>query len=177
MGYVYCLHDFTNNICRIGKTKAHKAGRIRSQTGYYPFELTPVSVYFIDESAAEKHFHKTFKSKNVRADWFKITPDDFDEEVRKYKLIVGEVVASRPIGVQSNGTIKYWRVLSESVEHKCDFVHINIGDGLLKLKCKDKFVSLQLEGAHGYRIAKDGNWVKAFASRKNSFKFVKVRFK
>lgn len=177
MGYVYCLHDFTNDMCRIGKTKSHKTGRIRSQTGYYPFELVTVSEFFLNEDKAEKHFHSIFKDKNIRADWFRITPKDFEEEVKKYKTANGEIyVQSKAVGVNSKGTVKYWRVLSDKGEYKCDFVHINFDKWVLKLKCNDKFVELQFTKLESYREAKNGTWVKAFASRNRSFKMVKVRF-
>jgi hypothetical protein len=164
-------------MCRIGKTSRSNNSRIKSQVGYYPFDLRVERVFFNNEDAAEKHFHGKFKPKKIRADWYRITPDDFETEVRAYKTDICESIPAKPAGVNINGQVKYWRVLSDKVEYKCEFIHINFDRYVLKLKRDNKIVDIKLQHKYSYNDAKRGEWVKGFATRKDRAKFIEVTFK
>jgi len=76
-GIMYCLHDVANNICRIGVTATANHSRYKQQIAYYPYELKPFYIKVSNIFHAERYYHKTFADKNVKGDWFSITPKDF----------------------------------------------------------------------------------------------------
>ena len=85
-GYVYCLYDKVNNICRIGKTKSNTINcRVGSQKGYYPFPLESVKRVVKDYSGAELFLHQKFHPLKLNGDWFKITMKDFEKGLAEYK--------------------------------------------------------------------------------------------
>lgn len=76
-GYVYCLYDVKENICRIGKTSNSSFGRQNNQAGYYHRKLLVTTVLVNDYSETEKSLHKIFADKKLKGDWFKISGFEF----------------------------------------------------------------------------------------------------
>lgn len=84
-GYVYCLHDEHNGICRIGKTDLKATGRIKSQVSYCPFPLHVFQVQVKNITETETALHRFFKSKKHKGDWYKIAPNEFLDQVKIIK--------------------------------------------------------------------------------------------
>jgi len=84
-GFVYCLHDAKNSICRIGKTDKKANRRIEGQIGYYPFELIPTKIAVKNITECERYLHAKFKSLKLKSDWYYIEPTQFELAVKEYK--------------------------------------------------------------------------------------------
>lgn len=80
-GYVYCLHDAENNICRIGKTINEDMSRQKQQVGYYAFHLDITTIKVPNYTFCERFVHKALNNYRKKADWFNVTPDMFKEQV------------------------------------------------------------------------------------------------
>jgi len=80
-GFVYCLQDTKELICRIGITKNDDFNRPKGQIGYYPRKLLMTIVECDDYSKTEKVLHGLFGDKRLNGDWFKITSFDFVEAI------------------------------------------------------------------------------------------------
>lgn len=83
-GYVYCLWDETNSICRIGKTAYDAKGRIEGQLGYYPYPLKVYKHYVRFAFDVETYLHALFFNFKVKTSWYRIVPDDFNNQVKIY---------------------------------------------------------------------------------------------
>lgn len=178
-GHIYCLFDEHNGICRIGKTKWTAMGRIQGQTAYYPFELKVTKAYFSDHTSAEAHFHKTFNQFKHRADWYKITPSQFNTEVKKLKEHIKQInpPVFRPSGEDVSGVIKIWHIMHDKKEFKCEFVHVDFINKILRLKCNFKVVKIKFSNNIKFNEAKSGHWVQGLAMSKKEDKLIHIRFK
>lgn len=178
-GYIYCLHDETNGICRIGKTKVYVKGRIEGQAAYYPFELKITKFFFPDHTAAETHLHQTFNQFKHRADWYKITPTDFNKEVKKLKERLKAIAPPvfSAIGEKVEGKTKYWRLQYENKEYRCEFVHVDFSLKIVRLRCEGKVVKVKFTNAFKYHDATGGYWIQGLALSKKGDKLVRIRFK
>lgn len=87
-GFIYCLHDIDNDICRIGQTADYQLERVKSQIKYYPFEIKYATIRVDYRDLAEKYFHNLFLDKKIGrgSDWFNITLDDFKKESEIYRI-------------------------------------------------------------------------------------------
>lgn len=180
-GWVYCLHDKINNICRIGKTKtsADNFGRIKSQTGYYPFPLEVIKFSFPNKNEAETHFHRTFKPKKVGGDWYSITPADFKREVQQYKFESDNTIKkAKAISKLTYVEPRHWYIIYGAREYKCEFITLyQIPVVLLRLKCRGKTVRIEIKQMFLYNLAKRGNEVICTALSSKGNKVVKIVFK
>jgi hypothetical protein len=84
-GYVYCLWDKLNGICRIGKTAYDAKGRIEGQLSHYPYPLTVTKQYAEDALRVEMYLHDLFLNFRVKNSWYRITPTDFNNQIKIYK--------------------------------------------------------------------------------------------
>lgn len=85
-GWIYCLHDLENNICRIGQTRDRGLLRIMIQIKYYPFKIAYHTFPAESVNHAEMWFHNRFKTKkrDCGSDWFNITASEFIAEQSAY---------------------------------------------------------------------------------------------
>lgn len=86
-GFVYCLHDIHNNICRIGKTDKKANNRIQSQLSYYPFELIITKIAVKNITECETYLHRHFRPKKLKSDWYNINTEEFKVVIMKYKRL------------------------------------------------------------------------------------------
>jgi len=71
-GYVYCLMDTRNSICKIGMT-GHKLNRIKSlKSGCSsPQDMVHEIIEVDDRVEAENYLHRLFCKKRLHGEWFK----------------------------------------------------------------------------------------------------------
>lgn len=80
-GFVYCLHDEVNGICRIGKTASKDGSRQKQQLSYLPFEVKITTVAVDNHTYIERFIHRAFAEYRTRGDWFSISVEMFHEQV------------------------------------------------------------------------------------------------
>ncbi len=124
-GYVYCLHDETNNLCRIGKTHAGKSHRIEGQVGYYPFPLKTYKVYVFQAMDVESYLHKLFKEYKVSGSWYKITPDMFHIQMDSYKQLNQSDLLGNGIADEVKRGIRKWVIYVNDQEHDVKLIQAN----------------------------------------------------
>lgn len=135
--------------------------------------------YFENHSKAETHFHRLFKPKQLRVSWYRIHPSEFNKEARLYKSWIKEfeVEAREKKKQEKIENAKKWHVIYGASSYKCEFIHFNHVNSLLRLKCLGKKIRVQLNTKKCYSEAKNGNEriCKALSSKGN--KIIKVVFK
>jgi hypothetical protein len=81
-GYVYCLYDTVQGICRIGITGREDDSRIKTQIGYLPNPVEYKKYYTYYKLDVEKFLHQKFKPFKFNGDWFKVKPEEVEKEIK-----------------------------------------------------------------------------------------------
>ncbi len=84
-GYVYCLWDGINKICRIGMTALDAKGRIEGQVSHYPLPLEINKIFCHHVLDVEGYLHHLFKEFKVKNSWYRITPKMFFYQMKLLK--------------------------------------------------------------------------------------------
>lgn len=85
-GYVYCIMDFNNSICKIGMS-ANEKKRVASIRSAYPHKTEFKIIKVQDRCEAERYMHKRFHNRRVHGEWFKgVSFDEYEEALNEYIL-------------------------------------------------------------------------------------------
>ena len=157
-GYVYCLHDTKNDICRIGKTHIYDLKRITHQIGYYPYELIDTKVYSGFIWDCEMYLHNMFKKYKLRGSWYKISPEDFWKHANEY----AEVAKNNQLGRLewvNNQEIKYklksWIIYINGIEHFVELVECDTYNVRCVFKMANKHFNVSFV-SKGFYTARNG---------------------
>lgn len=174
-GYIYCLYDSTNNICRIGQTTTKNQERQKSQMGYYPFELELHYFPVDNTNHAERYYHQYFKDKNKKSDWFSITPRDFYDLKSTYRQYYKDeyvkMVGSEPKMDVKPQAFKYiekknpnykcakrWFISANEKMVECEFFLYSPTTHKMYVIANGKKFNVCFKSLWNYTVAKDGKY-------------------
>jgi len=163
-GFVYCLEDKINGICRIGKTISKEGMRQKQQVAYLPFEVEVTTVAVDNHTYVERFIHKSLSEYRIRGDWFKISVEEFHKHVTLGKeslsVAIAETMNYHDKHTTYNHLTKSFPMESVNRPYKCEF-------------CDFISIHKSLWDVHQYNCRENGNYYDACVGCKHCESFEK----
>jgi len=172
-GYVYCLYDKPNNICRIGMSTVSDGSRVKNQLSYYPHKLQVTKVNVYDPLFAETYLHQLFKSLKVNGSWYRITPDIFLKYINEY--LEQKILEVRKwVDDEVKRGIKLWKIKTIETYHVVELICAYPRSNKCLFKKDNKQFYAIFKNALGYFTAKNGTEVEVTIVNKSKTQKIKA---